>query len=255
LISADDIRDRAGVECLLWRAVTASTNDWALSAAQDFPDVPALFLAEIQTAGRGQGMRTWTSGQGALTFSLLVHRPLPLEHPSAGLLAPGVAEAICRCVEPIAGTRAWLKWPNDVYVQDAKLAGVLIESAANDRLVIGCGLNVTNPISGVDDAISLAQVMPRPPAPTDLAAQLARSILDVCAELQTASSALLERCRSRDWLAGKPVIWTFAQGERAGTVRTIADNGGLELFLAGESVLRIIVSGSVRPVGRSTPAE
>src|SRR5258705_7763364 len=96
-----------------------STNETLL--AQGRPGV--LLVAEEQTAGRGRRGRRWHSAPGAgLTFSLArtVRRPL---RELAGLsLVAGVA--VARALRALGGTRAALKWPNDIMVGEAKLGGL-----------------------------------------------------------------------------------------------------------------------------------
>ncbi|MGC1440646.1 MAG: biotin--[acetyl-CoA-carboxylase] ligase [Burkholderiaceae bacterium] len=113
----------------------------------------ALRWANHQTAGRGRRGQPWLDEQGAsLTFSVAfeyptdVLRQTPL---SAFTLVAGtsVLHALTRVV-PGLGERLGLKWPNDVLLDGAKLAGILAEAsqqAGISRLVIGCGLNLRLP--------------------------------------------------------------------------------------------------------------
>ncbi len=85
--------------------------------------LPRLYLADEQTAGRGRHGRSWHSGAGSLTFSLLTQWRLPTERPS-NLLSIAVGVAIARAIEfACAPLRTRLKWPNDVYVDQGKVAG------------------------------------------------------------------------------------------------------------------------------------
>ncbi len=124
-----------------------STNLRAVqqSEAVDTP-TPLLVLAEQQTAGRGRGSNRWWSSDGSLTFSLLVDRnELPADQTSLLALTAGLA--VCQAVERFAPlSDIGLKWPNDIYLDGRKLAGILIELPANrtSRVVIGVGINVNN---------------------------------------------------------------------------------------------------------------
>ncbi|NIL97779.1 MAG: biotin--[acetyl-CoA-carboxylase] ligase [Planctomycetales bacterium] len=126
-----------------------STNNAALASCQtDRPQLPLLVLATRQTAGRGRGSNAWWSTHGALTFSLVI-QPADLgidPHlwPQASLTS-GLA-VCCAVDELLPHDQVLLKWPNDVYVRNRKVAGVLVELGprANGTMVIGIGVNVNN---------------------------------------------------------------------------------------------------------------
>jgi len=124
-----------------------STQDLARQRAAE-PDqaLPLLIVADQQTAGRGRGGNSWWTGPGSLAFSLLLD-PAALGPPRRGTgpvsLAAGVA--IVDVAAPrIAPIRVGLHWPNDVFAEGRKLAGVLVEVLADGRLIIGVGLNSNN---------------------------------------------------------------------------------------------------------------
>ena len=95
----EDIRALCGIPTLLHQRSVASTNSWAIAAARsDCPALPALFLTDRQTAGRGRGEHRWESSAGSLTFSLLVGRSWPVGHDAAGLTALVAADAICEAL-------------------------------------------------------------------------------------------------------------------------------------------------------------
>lgn len=121
-----------------------STNNYVAAHASELPD-RAMVIAERQTAGRGQRGNSWESAPGLnLTFTMLwrPERLLPREQFS---LSEAVALAITDLLERYA-IRARVKWPNDIYVGDYKIAGILIEhsvtSTAIEHSRIGIGLNV-----------------------------------------------------------------------------------------------------------------
>jgi BirA family biotin operon repressor/biotin-[acetyl-CoA-carboxylase] ligase len=129
----------------LWREVrvveeTGSTNADLLAKARSGADEGLVLVAEAQTSGRGRMGRRWISPpRRALTFSVLLRPAVP-----AGLLgwAPLLAGvAVASALERTAGVHARLKWPNDVLVDDAKIAGILAERWG-DAVVIGAGINV-----------------------------------------------------------------------------------------------------------------
>ena len=118
-----------------------STNDEARRLALEGAPSGTVVCADEQTAGRGRQARSWFSPPGNLYMSVL----LRLEVPTGRLteLAFVTALAVADTADTLLprSVRASLKWPNDVLVNDAKIAGVLLEQVDN-ALVIGIGLNV-----------------------------------------------------------------------------------------------------------------
>lgn len=136
-------------------AETASTNTDVAAAARAGEPEGLVLVAERQTGGRGRLGRPWVAPPGgALTFSVLL-RPAPPGDRWAWLpLLTGLAVVTAARAE--SGLDLALKWPNDVLVDDRKLAGILSERAG-DAVVVGVGLNVAAAPDGVPGATSLAQ--------------------------------------------------------------------------------------------------
>jgi BirA family biotin operon repressor/biotin-[acetyl-CoA-carboxylase] ligase len=118
-----------------------STNDEARRLALEGAPHGTAVHADEQTAGRGRMARTWFSPPGNLYLSILLRTGLPpsrsgeLSFLSAIAVAETVEALLPRHVQPM------LKWPNDVLVNGAKIAGILLESQ-DDATILGIGLNV-----------------------------------------------------------------------------------------------------------------
>ena len=132
---------------IIWLDVTDSTNDEARRHLSDFDNL-SVVAAWAQTAGRGQGDHTWTSAPGEnLTFSLVLKAPpLPLVAAPDLLL---VTQLITRSLREYLlqkGVQARIKWPNDIYVGDRKICGILIENVLKSGFlrdsIVGIGLNL-----------------------------------------------------------------------------------------------------------------
>ena len=120
-----------------WFSTLDSTNRHALDAARDGAPAGLVVVADEQTAGRGRLGRTWEARPGSsLLVSVLLRDP---GDPARAVMAAGVA--LAAAVEDVAGIEVGLKWPNDLVVDDRKLAGLLAE-AEGDALVVGAGCNV-----------------------------------------------------------------------------------------------------------------
>jgi len=124
-----------------------STNDRVREAAADLPAGRGLLVvAREQTAGRGRGANRWWTGPGSLAFSLLFDpesRRIDKRHRAMSALATSVA--IVETTSPLVQPRpVGIHWPNDVYIGEAKLAGILVEVLPDGRQIIGVGVNVNN---------------------------------------------------------------------------------------------------------------
>ncbi len=122
-------------------------------------------LADYQTAGRGCGTNTWESERGKnLTFSLLIY---PTEVPANRQFAISewVSVALCETLEQYIYNKVEIKWPNDIYVEGKKIAGILIENTLKgDHIkesIIGIGLNVNQQefLSNAPNPVSLCQLL------------------------------------------------------------------------------------------------
>lgn len=135
-----------------------------------------------QSAGRGRQGRGWESPAGNLYISLLLRPAVPLrEAPQWSFVA---AVALAETLKPLLpkAARPTLKWPNDLLLDGAKAAGILVEtgvapSQALDWICIGIGVNIATKPSLQDRATAcLAEFLPAPPAPEVLAARLLQNL-------------------------------------------------------------------------------
>jgi BirA family biotin operon repressor/biotin-[acetyl-CoA-carboxylase] ligase len=124
-------------------AETPSTNAVVAAAAATGQSEGLVVAAEYQSSGRGRLGRTWTTPpRSALLMSALL-RPTGVkasQWPWLGLLVP---LAVAAAVRQVGEIPAQVKWPNDVLVEDRKLAGILLERIDGPAVVVGIGLNVT----------------------------------------------------------------------------------------------------------------
>jgi BirA family biotin operon repressor/biotin-[acetyl-CoA-carboxylase] ligase len=119
--------------------LTDSTNDRARELAADGAPSGTVITAAEQGAGRGRRGRVWSApAGGALLYSAIL-RPLG---PDEALLPLAVPVAVCEAVESLAPAVCRIKWPNDVWIEERKVAGVLIEARPPEWAVIGIGVNV-----------------------------------------------------------------------------------------------------------------
>ena len=130
----------------------ASTND----IARNLTPWSAV-IADIQTLGRGRYGRHWVSDRGGLWLSMVV--PVRGERRRWKALPLAAGWAVLKVVKALGVDNVRLRWPNDIMVNDLKLAGVLVEQFCEEMAVVGVGINVTN--SPVHVCSNLARTVTR----------------------------------------------------------------------------------------------
>lgn len=205
---------------------------------------PCLLVAEHQTAGRGRLGRSWQSRAGAsLTFTLA----LPLSPPDWSGLSLAIGVALAEALDPLppdgAGTPLLrLKWPNDIWLDERKLGGILIEtlSVGEQRMaVIGVGLNVLPmEIGAVSTGYAcLTEILPDATVPAVLH-RVAPPMVQALREFERHGFAAFQaRYARRDLLAGRGV----RSGSTEGVAVGVGPDGAL-LVRTAEGEQRIVSS-------------
>ena len=139
---------------------TASTNTYMARLAATLPGGTVIYTPS-QTAGRGQKGNSWESEDGKnLTFSQLLKRP-PVNARDQFYLSEAAALAVVEALSAEAGDGFTVKWPNDVYWQDKKVCGMLLENSLDGssiaHCIVGIGINVNQErfLSNAPNPISL----------------------------------------------------------------------------------------------------
>ena len=142
---------------------TASTNTYLSRLAATLPGGTVIYTPS-QTAGRGQKGNSWESEDGKnLTFSLLLKRP-PVKARNQFYLSEAAAVAVVEALSAEAGDGFSVKWPNDVYWQDKKVCGMLLENSLDGsdiaHCVVGIGINVNQErfVSDAPNPVSLINI-------------------------------------------------------------------------------------------------
>ncbi|MDP2921203.1 MAG: biotin--[acetyl-CoA-carboxylase] ligase [Candidatus Omnitrophota bacterium] len=124
---------------------TSSTNDAAYHLAASGEKEGSVVIAESQTAGRGRMGRFWVSPKSKGAYFSVILRPdiLPKEVSSITLFS---ALSVAKTIREMAGLAAFIKWPNDVFINNKKICGILTEmNAETDKInfvIIGIGINI-----------------------------------------------------------------------------------------------------------------
>lgn len=221
----------------------SSTNDRIRTLAVDEAPAWTVVVAERQTSGRGRGGRSWSSPPGAGLWASILLRP-----PAAGtggLLSILAGLALARAVEAESGVPIGLKWPNDLWVDGRKAAGILCE-VEGDAVAVGIGVNVRPLPADVPSevgarAVSLEEVAQHVVGRLSLLRRLVRELRRlVDRPVLRLDDDLLREWRRHDVLLGRRVRVAGIVGRAAG----LGSGGHLVLDTdAGES--RPVAAGHV----------
>ena len=251
-----------------------STNTLAMKLARERPDEGLVVLTDSQTAGKGRQGRRWVDVPGCNVLMSITLRPSFPPH----LLVMLTSLAIVDAIAGICKTQAAIKWPNDVLIEERKVAGILIETSHDAQgqmiAVIGIGINVNGRIeevsrylaeqaSLVTRATTLETACGHPVDREMLIASVLRSLEEVYLSLQQETTGVLsttadqtlpsrllwEKWRDRLATLGRAI--TVRQGNS--TISGVAEdvNGNGELLLRDHSGELISITwGSVEyPTG------
>jgi len=225
---------------------TGSTNDDVAALAADGAAEGLWLRADRQSGGKGRQGRAWASPPGNLYASTLVR--IQPGDPSAATLALVAAVALHEAVAPLlpvpgpGGEGAVrIKWPNDLLVEGAKLAGILLERR-DDAVVIGFGVNLAgHPDLPDRPATSVAALAGRAPAPHAFLTRLAPIFERWLGRWRAEGLSPVREA----WLAAAYALSTpLAAGEARGTFEGLDESGALRLRLPGGEV-RLVHAGDV----------
>jgi BirA family biotin operon repressor/biotin-[acetyl-CoA-carboxylase] ligase len=212
-------------------------KDAAVLAARGEPH-GTVVVAERQTSGIGRHGHSWHSEAGAglyMSMILRLQAPGPTVTMALGL-------SVQRAIDDVAGVSADLRWPNDVMLNERKVAGIMVQ-AADEALIAGIGVNVNHPsfpdeLKGV--ATSLRIETGREHSKDAL---LDRIVAESLRYVQIGKSGILRRFEERSsYVRGKAVE---VDGRLQGVTAGLDDNGFLLVQTA--TGMETIIAGGVRP--------
>ncbi len=182
-----------------------------------------VVVADAQAAGRGRHSREWQSKPGDDLLISILFRPRPA---IAVEISPVISLCLAQLVDERCGVSSSIKWPNDLRVDDRKIAGILLESVQSAdglAVVAGIGLNVNSKMRQANPdglaAVSMSEVADRRFDTQELFDDLLVKIDAMYSEINSGSTVLPE-WRDRLETLGQEVQVTFVEG--SGTKRTLA---------------------------------
>lgn len=235
--------------------VVPSTNTWLIDQSPPEPGQYRVAIAGHQTAGRGRSSNRWLSApEASLCLSMsYTFRNTPQNLPPL-TLALGVR--VADLLAEIGVTDIGLKWPNDIYVRDAKLGGILTEVQQRKRVSVVAGIGINLDVdeamaNAIDDQIAppigLKHVIDEPPERNLLSARVIEAWVEAIDDFEASGfESFVDRFNAYDWLNGKAIVAETPQGTFEGVATGIDPTGALRLD-DGDAT-HTIVSGTIRHV-------
>jgi BirA family biotin operon repressor/biotin-[acetyl-CoA-carboxylase] ligase len=235
--TAESLQELLGLPSVVLLESTPSTMDVAHRLAAEGAPAGTLVIADEQTAGRGRGGKSWQSSPGAGLWLTLVERPK--DATGLGVLSLRVGLAVAEALDRFAAEPIRVKWPNDLYVDRSKLAGILVEARWREQAVewvaIGMGINVKQP-----EGVAMAAGLEPGTARVDVLRELIPGVRGAGQKAGALDDEEVEEFNARDLARGKTCLEP-ARGRVAGITATgellVALADSVTRFRSGSLVL------------------
>ena len=221
---------------------TDSTNNEAKRRAKEDEEAAILYAADTQSSGRGRLGRSFYSPPGGLYMTLSI----PLSSPAESIqrLTCAAAVAVCDAISDLTDLSPMIKWVNDIYVSNRKVAGILCELVLDElnrplRVIIGVGVNLTTnafPADIAEKAGNIGDV-----SAERLCALIADNLMNGYGQLN--DNSFLEKYVRLNLCIGKTIRYADARGEHTATATGIAEDGSLIVSDGGSA--RRLNSGEI----------
>ena len=231
---------KSDFEIMLYPSVTSTNTVLRALAEQGAPEATVVIGGE-QTQGRGRSGRSFYSPAGTGVYVSLLLRPADADPRQTVTLTAAAAVALCRAIETVSGSKAQIKWVNDIFLNGKKVSGILseaafgLESGVPEYVVIGVGINAYAPEGGFPPGLTqIAGALWDSPVP-DGKNKIIAAFLNHFRELYNAGdpAAFLEDYRRRSLVVGKDVI--VIAGGRETPARTLGIDESCRLLVRYES--------------------
>jgi BirA family biotin operon repressor/biotin-[acetyl-CoA-carboxylase] ligase len=235
---------------LIAEDTVGSTNSEALAKGRAGARGPLWVTARAQSAGRGRRGRTWVSEPGNLYATLLLADPAPPERAAQLSFVAALAthDAIAAC-GPALAARLGFKWPNDVLLDGAKLAGILIEAEGTRPLLVavGIGVNCRHHPAATDFPATDLAAAGVPVTAEDLFAALSGGMVRRLREWEAGFASIRAAWLARAGGLGGELVARLGARDLTGRFETLDEAGRLVLRLP-DGTVETIAAGEVFPV-------
>lgn len=197
-----------------------------------------LAIAEIQTCGRGRRGNNWVSQKGMALFSFLlkVEEDVSIEEYSKLPLVTGIA--VLNGLKRIENLDFKFKWTNDIYLDDKKICGILVEKI-QDFFVIGIGVNINNSVGGAVADIATALTIST--GKKYIVEDIIFTLLDEFKKqykrfFDGEWNFILEEINNRNYLKNREITLVGSNWQTKGIAGDIAKDGRLEIITEKEKI-------------------
>ena len=240
MFSSEKIKSLTGLNDVLVLAETDSTNTFLKNQAKEKYE-GAVIIAQRQTAGRGRLGRTFISEKNGLYMSIF----LKPEFQDITRITTMAAVAVLRAIEKFSKKNAYIKWVNDIFLNDKKVSGILTEGVFDGNCfigaILGIGVNLFKPENGIDESIKdIAGCVFE--ENSGIADEFASCIINNFFEIYK-NGNYIEEYRKKSFLTGKEVFYIKDGKEVFGRVLGIDDEFGL--ILKTEKEITVLKCGEV----------
>ncbi|MDD6302126.1 MAG: biotin--[acetyl-CoA-carboxylase] ligase [Bacillales bacterium] len=208
-----------------------STNEYGKNNIGKLNNLDIIFTKH-QTNGHGRIKRQWQSDENSLTFSLIIKDKYLIDNYSSLSLisAVSVFNIISKYLNNVS-----IKWPNDIYVNNKKICGILLESLSYEDIIgiiIGIGINVNN--SNFDSAINATSLYiesSKKYCIKDILNEVVDSLKEEIIKFKNHTSNYLQVINENNYLLGKKAYATINDKKQLVTIGKILDNDSLEVYI------------------------
>ena len=229
-----------------------STQNYALQISNNTNENGAIIIAEKQTHGKGRLNRKWYSPEGGIWLSVIIHPELQIS--DATIIPLAASLALCESIKKVHKIKTNVKWPNDITIDDKKVAGMLIDTSIQgnkvENLVLGIGINFAVNIQQIEKRLKkstnfygVTSLFPEKNSPSKI-----ELLVQFLLELEKVINSLIKGKNAqiiRDWskhtnMFGKTISVNTGNGKISGIAKKIDSDGAL-IIKTGTKNRRIFV--------------
>ena len=229
-----------------------STQNYALQISNNTNENGAIIIAEKQTHGKGRLNRKWYSPEGGIWLSVIIHPELQIS--DATIIPLAASLALCESIKKVHKIKTDVKWPNDITIDDKKVAGMLIDTSIQgnkvENLVLGIGINFAVNIQQIEKRLKkspnfygVTSLFPEKNSPSKI-----ELLVQFLLELEKVINSLIKGKNAqiiRDWskhtnMFGKAISVNTGNGKISGIAKKIDSDGAL-IIKTGTKNRRIFV--------------